>query len=687
MFSLASVVVCLLAGSLSDAKDPSPTDTITCLKCHDESLHNGRVLPDDLARSVHAKLDCTDCHASIDMTGLNTEARTPHGAKSPRVQCGECHSDETDDYVFHGRAKVGVDPDVPSCAECHGTHDIRASSDVESPVHPRNLPKKCEQCHADVNMLQQHDILRDEPIKLYSASVHGKATKTGLFMAATCADCHSGSGRDGHRSAHNIVSPSDPKSPTHHFNIPQTCGRCHEGTLEDYWDGIHGQLVRKSVKGAPVCTDCHGEHGILPVSDMRSPVSAARLAEATCARCHESELLGERFGIPTGRLKSYVDTYHGLKRKAGSVRVANCASCHGHHEILPHTDPKSSIHPDNLVNTCGSCHPGISNEMSTEPIHEGVAGRKNSWAYFFTVFYMWLIGITIGLMLLHNVAHWYRHVREITNKPSILRLTSNETAQHWVLMLSFIALVISGFSLRFSEAWWVHWLFGWGGGKGFVLRGLIHRAAAVIFMVWTVWHAMYLFSARGRRWFGDMLARPRDLRDIWNSSLYFLGRRPRPASFGRFSYMEKCEYWALLWGVVIMTVTGLLLWFDNYFITQWKLPKGILDVSLVIHYYEAWLAFLAILVWHIYGTVFSPTAYPMNPAWLTGKMPKAMYEHEHPEAPIEPETKAAEAVPSVATADKDGNGSVELLKVMSLPAKSVEPAAAKLPIKTAERSQ
>ena len=97
--------------------------------------------------------------------------------------------------------------------------------------------------------------------------------------------------------------------------------------------------------------------------------------------------------------------------------------------------------------------------------------------------------------------------------------------------------------------------------------------------------------------------------------------------------MEKCEYWALIWGSVLMTATGVLLWFDNYFVEQWNLPKGFLDVMLVIHYYEAWLATLAILVWHGYSTVFGPHVYPMNPAWLTGRMPKEMYLHEHPDGP------------------------------------------------------
>jgi len=192
---------------------------------------------------------------------------------------------------------------------------------------------------------------------------------------------------------------------------------------------------------------------------------------------------------------------------------------------------------------------------------------------------------------------------------------------------------VSGFSLRFSEAWWVRMLFGWGGGQGFLIRGLIHRVAAVLFVIGCVWHGFYLFTARGRRWMRDMLASKRDAVDIKDSALYFLGHRSERPRFGRFSYMEKCEYWALIWGAVIMTATGVLLWFDDYFVQEWNLPKGVLDVALVIHYYEAWLATLAILVWHGYSTVFSPHVYPMNPAWLTGRMPKDLYEDEHPAGP------------------------------------------------------
>ncbi|MCK4372317.1 MAG: hypothetical protein KAW61_04185 [candidate division Zixibacteria bacterium] len=151
-------------------------------------------------------------------------------------------------------------------------------------------------------------------------------------------------------------------------------------------------------------------------------------------------------------------------------------------------------------------------------------------------------------------------------------------------------------------------------------------------MATTIWHVLYRFTARGKQYLRDMLSTMNDVRLGIQLISYNLGIGKEKPLFGRFSYIEKAEYWALVWGAAIMAVTGLLWWFDNYAVT-W-VPKGFLDVMLVIHYCEAWLATLAILIWHMYSTVFNPSVYPMNPAWYTGKMPRRMYMHEHPEDPV-----------------------------------------------------
>lgn len=622
-------VILGLAGTLSGQTGSGARG---CTECHGTTSSSPAPL-EVLTRSVHRTLDCVSCHESLSLEHVDSSADRPHGAEVASVRCGECHEEAADAYVQHGRHAIGADPDLPTCSSCHGTHDILAAEDPLSRVHPVNLPDTCRACHTDVNLIKKHDLLRQEPIELYESSVHARASRRGLYVAATCNDCHSAADGDGRRTAHRILSAGDPNSSIHHFNIPKTCGRCHEGVTRDFWDGIHGQRVAAGRVDAPVCTHCHGEHGIISPSDPRSPVSAARVAESTCAPCHESQVLNEKYGVPAGRLRTYIDSFHGLKSKAGDVHVANCASCHGAHRILPHSDATSSIHPDNLRKTCGECHPGISAELAGAPIHETATGIYTGWPHFFTVFYMWMIGVTVGLMVIHNMADWFRKVRRMRLQPFVIRMTAGETMQHWVLMVSFVVLVISGFSLRFSEAWWVQLLFGWGGGQGFLIRGTVHRVAGVVFILYTVWHVVYLFTQRGRRWIRDMLLSRRDFANIRENILFFLGRREELPSFGRFSYMEKCEYWALAWGALIMIGTGIPLWFEDYFVQHWGIPQGLLTVLSVIHYYEAWLATLAIVVWHLYSTVFNPGVYPMNPSWLGGRMPRDMYVHEHPEGP------------------------------------------------------
>jgi cytochrome b subunit of formate dehydrogenase len=469
--------------------------------------------------------------------------------------------------------------------------------------------------------------LIEHPIEIYESSVHGKATQEGVDVAATCNDCHSTGG-----TAHRILSPGDPESTINHFNIPRTCGKCHESIEKEFWLGIHGQLVARGQTDAPVCTTCHGEHGIISPSDPRSPVSSVRVAEATCSPCHESVTLTEKYGLPTGRLTSFIDSYHGLKTKAGDPYVANCASCHGVHRILPSSNPESSIHPDSLRETCGECHPGISAALASTPIHGiGGEGLQTKAAEIVKNIYIVAIIVIIGLMAVHWIIDLIKQIILVTKKTQVRRMRIGELWQHTLLMVSFIVLVITGFALRFEESWITRLFFGW--EHGFELRGTIHRVAAVVLVFVSIWHFFYLFTRRGRTFLKDMMPKFYDFRDFVQRILFNLGLSKKTPSFKRFSYIEKAEYWALIWGTAVMIITGILLWFDNYFVQF--LPKGFLDVALVVHYYEAILATLAIAIWHLWSTVFNPSVYPMNPSWLTGKMPQDMFEHEHPEVKLE----------------------------------------------------
>jgi cytochrome b subunit of formate dehydrogenase len=621
---LACVFLLSFAFNQEKQEEYETIDSSACMECHETSEHD-TIITDDITHSVHDGMECLDCHIYKNTLPHKEVSDFSVGCQG----CRACHEDASDQYQGHGRSLFGGDcQDMPTCADCHGDHDILPSTAKLSKTNPMNLPKTCGVCHEDLDLVKKYEIRTDHSIGIYESSIHGRAVKGGVLSAASCNDCHSVEG-----TAHKIYSQGNLESSINHFNIPETCGKCHEESTSDFWDGIHGQMVKRGDGESPVCTHCHGEHGIISPIDPRSPVSRARLSEATCTPCHESITLTEKYGVSTGRRPTFIDNYHGLKTKAGDIFVANCASCHGVHLILPSSDPKSKVHPENLRETCGECHPGISAELAATPIHGVVAAREdpNKVADIIRVIYIAAIFVIVGLMLLYCLVDLLKQLIIVMRKPQVRRMKPNEVWQHTLLMVSFIVLVITGFALRYGDSTGARLLFGW--DHGFSVRGIIHRVAAVVLIISTLWHILFLLTHRGKRFFKDMLPTLLDFKQFVQKILFNAGISKTAPRFKRFSYVEKVEYWALIWGNVVMILTGILLWFDNYFVNL--LPKGFLDVALVIHFYEAILATLAIIIWHLYATVFNPHVFPMNPSWITGKMPRDMFEQEHPDA--EPE--------------------------------------------------
>lgn len=207
-----------------------------------------------------------------------------------------------------------------------------------------------------------------------------------------------------------------------------------------------------------------------------------------------------------------------------------------------------------------------------------------------------------------------------------LRWTKSERIQHWVLAASFVVLVITGFALKYPEAWWVRPFIG----SQFVadLRGLLHRIAGTTFLVLGVYHLGYLlFSWRGRSQIRALRPRLRDVTDGLKNFAYNLGLARQRPQFGHYSYVEKAEYWALIWGAVIMGGTGLMLWFEEW--TLALFPKWVIDLVTVIHLYEAWLATLAIVVWHFYSVIFRPDVYPVDLSMITGEISEEALREEH----------------------------------------------------------
>ena len=616
------------------------------------------------AASAHGVLGCKDCHTSIK--------EFPHPAKIPKVQCAKCHADEAKSFPasvhsmlgesacaschgnahelttaenlipgkcaechaqevkelkssIHGQAAKNGDPDAPKCESCHGPiHAVKPSSEADSTVARKNLADTCAKCHSDAGFLSRHNIPVVHPVDSYKQSVHGRAVALGKD-AATCSSCH---------GSHDIYPATDTRSKVNHWKVPETCAQCHQEIAREFNDSVHGEAVKAGVRDAPVCIDCHGEHLIMDPKSAASPLNARNVSEETCGRCHGDPRLALRNDLPADRLPSYAGSYHGLALQEGKVTAANCASCHGVHSILRSSDPRSTVNAANLAKTCGACHKGVAEAKFTiGPIHvQTGAGPNNPVVQWIRWTYWVLIPATLGFMLLHNLVDLLSKL--IRRKPRresgevVLRMNLWFRVAHWGIMVSFPTLVFTGFALKYPESWWSKPLLLWESGVG--VRGGLHRTAAIVMILATLYHFVHLaMKKRDRSFLWAMIPTIKDATDMLQVFRYNLGLTQQEPKFAKFNYAEKMEYWAFLWGTVVMGVSGFLLWFNNF--TLRHFPKWVTDAATAVHWYEALLATFSILIWHFYLVIFDPMVYPMDTAWLNGKIPADHYRHARPE--------------------------------------------------------
>ena len=174
-------------------------------------------------------------------------------------------------------------------------------------------------------------------------------------------------------------------------------------------------------------------------------------------------------------------------------------------------------------------------------------------------FYMSLIFGTIGFMALHNFLVWRKKASAKRKDPRriVTRMEPEQRMQHFLLLTSFIVLVITGFALKYPESMFSRALL-----INEHARSLIHRTAGSLLILVSLYHVFYLAAKRsGRQMLMDMLPTPKDAIDVLSNLRYYLGLGGQPARFDRFTYGEKMEYWALVWGTFVMASTGFMLWF------------------------------------------------------------------------------------------------------------------------------
>jgi cytochrome b subunit of formate dehydrogenase len=613
------------------AKKIKPVD---CLGCHqgDNFAHYTESIHASVKKDGKAAALCVDCHtthAIQKITDKDSGVRKEMGL----AICARCHGDVKAKFMAsnHGVALEAGTKGAPTCIDCHGEHGVQASTTDGARTSRKKIAAMCESCHLDNPDVRAKVGPSTGFVSSYEKSVHGQAQLGGNDMAATCTDCH---------GSHEMRKGSDPLSHVAKKNIAATCGQCHPDVEEQYRQSIHGTAMANGVAASATCTDCHGEHNILSPKNDQSPVAARNVSAKVCSPCHASVKLTEKYGLASDRFQSFADSYHGLAGEAGSVQVANCASCHGVHDIKPSSDSTSRISPKNLVNTCGKCHPGANANFARGSVHIIATSGQDTILYYVSTGYIALIIVTIGGMFAHNLLDFVKKSkrrlmvrRGLIKHPHVsprlyLRMSLGERIQHGLLLVSFTTLVITGFALKFPDAWWVVPVRELSPVM-FELRGILHRVAGVIMVLASLYHIYYLFAVpRGKQLLRDMLPVRSDLTEVTGMLKYNLGFSDEKPLLGRFSYIEKAEYWALIWGTIVMAVTGFILWFDNTFIGL--LTKLGWDVARTVHYYEAWLATLAIIVWHFYFVIFNPDTYPLNLAFWKGTLTEEEMLEEHP---------------------------------------------------------
>jgi len=629
MRTFVIATVFLFAAALPVRSQLTNTD---CLSCHDnkeltKDAGGGKTVsvsvdPKKFAASVHGPLDCTNCHADVKAY--------PHDPAPKAVDCASCHPDSVAawDTSLHAKAvKSGVARGA-KCADCHGpAHEVLPSSDPKSKTAHGAVPATCSACHGQKFVMAKAGLSNQSAIS-YEASVHGRAVANGSAKAAVCTDCHD----------HHAVRPAnDPLSGIFKFNVARTCGKCHATTAAHYAESIHGKALARGNWNAPVCTDCHGIHTISRAGD------AVNGPRSSCERCHAGVRLTKEFGVAGTRVATYQSSYHGLARQMGSTTAADCASCHTAHDVLPSSDPRSAINPRNLQKTCGKCHQGAQINFTQGKIHRvdgDVSDTPSRIVTWIKRIYIVLILLTIGFMLLHNALVWWKKAVAARKGRghTVERMNLNQRIQHMVMGTSFVILVISGFALAWPNSYFAA-LFG----PSEQLRRMVHRVAAVVMIAIGLYHLAYMvFTREGRKGLRDLWLRFSDGRDVIGVFLYYLGLSKKKPQFGRFSYAEKVEYWAGMWGTIVMALTGLMIWY-SVTVATW-IPRWWIDVATTVHYYEAILATLAILVWHFYHVIFDPDVYPMNWAWFDGKMSEEQFKEEHPKAVESEETHTTTSV-------------------------------------------
>jgi cytochrome b subunit of formate dehydrogenase len=551
-------------------------------------------------------------------------------------RCLRCHGRDG----FSREGANGEERDLHVTAQrfetsVHGERDcVGCHQDIIKAPHRKGIQRKvgCVTCHTDLWAEAQENGTTDENARLgvvvqqidsYMDSMHARPSiEDQSHTNATCYSCH-----DAH-----YMKPIDSETRSESkLEIPNMCGTCHEGELELYRTSVHGMETGQGNVNAAVCSDCHSRHGVNSVHDASSRVEATE----SCGNCHVDSL------------KSYLGTYHGKITRLGYGETAKCFDCHGSHQIKRLDNPASMMHVNNRLETCQTCHEGASKGFITFQPHGTMHDReKYPEMWFASMFMIGLLISTFAFFWLHSALWFYREYQDRKqgkNRPHVLTeaLPAGKThfrrfnrwwrAAHLTGAISIMTLTLTGITVLYAESSWAPFMMKLLGGPE--TAGYIHRVGAIGFMGVFFIHLIYFAIRIGRNWrtfewFGpnSLIPNWHDLGDAIAMFRWFFNLGPRP-DLDRFSYWEKFDYWAPFWGMTIIGISGLVMWFPVQ--AGSFLPGWAFNVAAIVHGEEAFLAAVFLFTVHFFNNHFRPDNFPQSTTMFTGRVPLEIYKHEH----------------------------------------------------------
>ncbi len=528
---------------------------------------------------------------------------------------------------------------------CTGCHD---RSSVEQVPHEDPAPVDCSQaCHLTTESGSVIDFRHKRPERSLALSVHSPELLAELPFDIPLL-------REGQSSC--LYCHDDPT-----YRMPALIDTFHRG-----------------VDPAVRCKTCHDnslpvdiDGAIRHVGSRLGAQRPAREAARACALCHSNGAINEEIGSHDA-VTSYLRSFHGKASALGAPNAPVCTDCHSSeagdaHLMLASTDPASPTHEDNRGLTCLSlgCHDNAAPALSAAGVHMRMSEESQQFEYYVTAFFLVL---TIGVMSLYFLLLVLELLNIVVRRESdeqlelvslaraiqsdrkgrraLSRLTVHQRFQHWILVLAFLILVLTGLPMKFATVEWMPLLVTLLGGLE--AARVLHRIAALVISAAFLYHLAYLLVLgwkdlkRRRReqpergllvhlagvvWDWPMMIRPRDVKDFVLLFVWLFGLRERRPEQGKFHFSQKFEYWAVFWGMTMIGASGAMLWLED--LAAETFGGRALNFAYIIHSDEAFLALLYIAVVHFFAVIFSPAVFPLNLGSLTGDMPPTELAENH----------------------------------------------------------